>query len=169
MPAYMAYLLARCRRASANPGCHAAGQHRLNAVYAGLAGIAPPGKSQSCHCCKGMGKPYVIANPGQRNPPFQRARFTIRRLCARSYCSASWHSAALYSAGGRDGQRPPCFACLYRLFVRPLASHRPVVQPYWYAFLRRPPRAVLMRQSLVRRTMEGMAGFEPATCWVVVP
>lgn len=55
VPAHMAYLLARGRRASAYPGRHAAGLLGLYSVYAGRAGIAPPGIGQSDHCRKDMG------------------------------------------------------------------------------------------------------------------
>lgn len=117
-------------------------------MYARRAGIAPPGKSYGCRCYKGMGKPYVIANPGHRQPPSQRAWLTIRRPLRSVFLLASWHSVALYNAGDRDGNSLYSQPCAARFMFRAVTD--------CICWARRP-------------ALEGMAGFEPATCWVVVP
>lgn len=107
MPAHMAYLLARRRCASANPGRRAAGQRRsASAVYAGRAGIVPPGSIiRREHRHEGKAHPHVKADPGHRQPPL--VMFSGTRTATQSDGS-TWGLEGLEPSGVRESPRSAC-------------------------------------------------------------
>lgn len=77
------------------------------------------------------------------------------------YCFASWHSAALPGAGGSDGRgvRESPRAAPDLPLICPPCNARTVPGCHRSAFCR----------SSLGQLRVGMDGFEPTTCWVVVP